>query len=334
MAAKSMSQPSISIAMCTFNGAKFLEEQLQSFVSQTVLPNELIICDDRSTDGSWEILEAFSRSAPFTVRLTANPERLGSAHNFEKAIGMCRGEVIALSDQDDVWLPRKLEILLKTLETDPGAAYVFSDAEIIQEEGAPLGLGLWEVKDFSPEQASNVFALGQFELLLRSNVVTGCTMAFRSSFRNMFLPVPRHWIHDHWIALVGSSIAHGVVVPDRLVRYRKHASQQIGANWATLSGRIKDSCRTRRQDYLERLSAAQELQERVQFLARSASIPRNYLDQVDDKTHHLAVRAAIYEASGITRLRLVLRESFSGRYGRFSSWLSIVRDLCPQFLLN
>src|SRR5882724_11959920 len=93
----------ISVAMCTYNGAGFLSEQLESIAAQTRLPDELVICDDRSTDESVEIVRNFARHTPFSVRLEMNEENLGSTKNFEKSIGLCQGEIIALADQDDVW---------------------------------------------------------------------------------------------------------------------------------------------------------------------------------------------------------------------------------------
>src|SRR5580658_10032044 len=101
--------PAISVAMCTFNGAAFLPEQLRSIASQTLRPAEIVIFDDGSMDRTVEILEQFSHGARgFDVRVVVNPVRVGPAANFGQAIGACRGDVIALSDQDDVWLPDKL----------------------------------------------------------------------------------------------------------------------------------------------------------------------------------------------------------------------------------
>src|SRR5882762_9087557 len=98
----------ISIAMCTYNGARYLREQLDSIAAQTRPPSELIVCDDNSLDETREIVAGFAASAPFPVRLGVNEQNLGSIRNFERAIKLCEGDLIALSDQDDVWLPEKL----------------------------------------------------------------------------------------------------------------------------------------------------------------------------------------------------------------------------------
>ena len=96
----------ISVAMCTFNGSRYLEEQLGSVAQQSLSPFELVVCDDGSTDATVEIVHRFALRSPFPVYLHQNVTNLGSTRNFEQAIQLCRGEAIALCDQDDYWLPR------------------------------------------------------------------------------------------------------------------------------------------------------------------------------------------------------------------------------------
>src|SRR5882672_9093136 len=139
-----MSESRISVAMCIYNGARFLPRQLESIAAQTRLPDELVVCDDGSSDESRAIVRWFANDAPFTVRLEINERNLGSTRNFGKAIGLCEGDVIALSDQDDVWKPQKLAHLWQVLQQNPGAGYVFSNADLIDERGSPLGRELWD----------------------------------------------------------------------------------------------------------------------------------------------------------------------------------------------
>ena len=103
----------ISIAMATYNGARFLRQQLDSFARQTLLPSELVVCDDGSTDSTMTIVDAFSRSAPFPIVIVNNTVRLGYTANFLQAAQMCQGELIAFSDQDDEWLPQKLASIVR-----------------------------------------------------------------------------------------------------------------------------------------------------------------------------------------------------------------------------
>src|SRR5262245_48111587 len=117
-----------SVAMCTYNGSRYLSAQLDSIGTQTRPPDELMICDDGSVDDTVQLIEKFADSAPFVVRLEVNSANLGSTKNFEKAIQRCKGDLIALADQDDVWLPRKLELLEAEFQRSPNVGLVFSDA--------------------------------------------------------------------------------------------------------------------------------------------------------------------------------------------------------------
>src|SRR5262245_33463585 len=125
--------PKISIALCTYNGAKFLSSQLESYLVQTQMPDEVVVCDDRSNDQTVEILKAFAERAPFSVRVLVNDQNLGSTKNFEKAISLCSGEFIFLSDQDDIWNPDKIEKMTAPFENDPDVGLVFSDVELVDE---------------------------------------------------------------------------------------------------------------------------------------------------------------------------------------------------------
>ena len=109
---------SVSVALCTYNGTRYLKDQIDSIASQTRVPHELVVCDDCSSDDTVKILEAFASRAPFPVRLSVNPTNLGSTKNFAQAIALCRGDIIALCDQDDVWHPAKLERLASVFAVD------------------------------------------------------------------------------------------------------------------------------------------------------------------------------------------------------------------------
>src|SRR5207253_4621935 len=123
----------LSVAMCTYNGASYLQEQFDSIAMQTRLPDELVICDDVSVDTTKEITDKFAAVAPFAVKRHFNENNLGSTKNFEKAIGLCQGDIIALADQDDEWSPIKLEQLEAALASSAKTGLVFSDAEVVDQ---------------------------------------------------------------------------------------------------------------------------------------------------------------------------------------------------------
>src|SRR6185312_8035611 len=112
--------------MCTCNGEAHLMEQLESILAQTLLPRELIVSDDASTDNTVEIVYSFKRKCPFPVTVLVNKIRLGVCRNFENAIRHCSGDVIFLADKDDVWLSSKIAIIMAAFENHPRSGYVFS----------------------------------------------------------------------------------------------------------------------------------------------------------------------------------------------------------------
>ena len=184
-----MNNQTVSVAMCTYNGARYLHEQLDSILTQTRVPDELIVCDDGSTDATLKILDEFNKKAQFSVKIYCNVTRLGSTKNFEKAIALCAGNVIVLSDQDDVWLPEKLERIEQAFVVHPNAGYVFSDALVVDEELRSLGYTMWGQALFTNRERRRFETGHQIEILLKHNVVTGATMAFRKGLKKLILPI-------------------------------------------------------------------------------------------------------------------------------------------------
>lgn len=319
-----MSRPLISVAMCTYNGARYVREQLQSIAGQTTAPDEVVICDDASSDQTAEIIQTFVASALLRVRLVRNSGTLGCTGNFERAIRLCRGDIIVLADQDDVWKPEKLARLAEAFCSNPGAGYAFSDADVVDENGAHLGLSLWQTVDFD---APRFVASRQLQMLLKRNLVTGAATAFRSSLCSLLLPIPEAWPHDYWIALLGSIFSYGVPVPERLLFYRRHFGQHLGCGRDTFTARVRTSLGAV-PDYYAKAARVAELRKRAEGWARWRDCPREHLRLLKEKQLHLSQRALIRSAHGGERLARLVSEASSGRYQRFSfSWGSMIRDL-------
>jgi glycosyltransferase involved in cell wall biosynthesis len=224
-----MNGPGVSIAMCTCNGEAHVEEQLASIAAQTRLPDELIVCDDASTDGTLGALEAFAGKSPFPVRIHTNAANVGSNRNFEQAIALCAGDIVVLADQDDFWLPEKLSRIVEAFSGSPSAGVVFSDAVLADEHLQPLGVTLWDRVEFTKKRRKQFDAGNAWRVLLEKNMVTGATMAFRKSYADRIVPFPPSWIHDAWIAFIVSLYADLVYIDEPLIRYRQHPGQQVGA---------------------------------------------------------------------------------------------------------
>jgi hypothetical protein len=305
---------------------------LDSIASQSLLPDELVVCDDGSVDDTLILLREFVKQSPFPVRLYVNQSNLGSTRNFEEAIQLCGGDVIALADQDDVWRPRKLEVLLDTLEMHPRAGYAFSDADVVNDMGVPLLRSWWEAVGFHAADVKQFLAGHQLALLLKRNVVTGAGMAIRASLKSSVLPIPSRWVHDYWIALLGSTFGHGVPVPEQLFTYRQHASQQIGPRHTTPLKDCKISLTATAEDAAGKLERFLEFQQRVLAASAFAPCPSENIEWIREKGLHLGRRAAIRSRSGIQEVATVLSEAVTGRYMKFSdSWRSILRDLLSCF---
>jgi glycosyltransferase involved in cell wall biosynthesis len=217
----------ISVALCTYNGERFLETQLASILSQSRLPDELVLCDDGSQDRTLAIAESFAERAPFPVRIVRNKTNLGSNRNFQQAICLCSGDLIVLSDQDDVWAPNRVERSESALQANPGCGLVFSDAIVIDDEGRPTGNTLWQNFRFTPELQKKI-SRGNYTPLAQHRFITGATVTFRSHYRPLLFPIIGDWIHDGWIAMLIAALSGVCFVSEPLVHYRQHTSQQLG----------------------------------------------------------------------------------------------------------
>ena len=184
----------VSIAMATYNGADYLQEQLDSFCAQTLLPDELVITDDGSTDDTLGIAERFAAAAPFSVRVHRNAERLNYSRNFERAISLCRGDIIFLSDQDDVWFPEKIATVANEFAARPEMQVVVNDQ--ILTDAALKHSGLTKL--------GNLKRIGK----TGDGLIEGCSTAFRRSWGEKLLPIPReadpmvdarNLSHDRWL---------------------------------------------------------------------------------------------------------------------------------------
>jgi len=218
----------LSIALCTYNGAAYLKEQLESIAAQTRPPDELVISDDQSTDETVRLIEEFAATASFPVRFSVNESNLGIAKNFEKAISLCRGDVIVLSDQDDVWHSDKLESVEPIFEAKPQLSLVFSNAEIVDETLKLFNQTLFDWVHFNDQKQRLVKSGRALDLQLSENLVLGATVAFRANLKELVLPISGDGplIHDGWIVLLIAAVGEIDFIKRPLMKYRQHSAQQ------------------------------------------------------------------------------------------------------------
>jgi glycosyltransferase involved in cell wall biosynthesis len=322
-----MTEPRISVAMCTFNGARYLGSQLDSIAAQTRAPDEVVICDDSSSDETREILSAYAQRAPFSTRVFVNGKNLGSTKNFEKALSRCEGDIVALADQDDIWYPNKLERISDVFGQSSRVVAAFSDADLIDGKSLPLGQRLWPTFSFSAARQRQFSNGHAFHVLLRQPVVTGAAMAFRRSLFTLLTPFPTGQIHDRWMSLLLALRGAFAVISDALMQYRVHASQQVGTGARNWLERI-DCVRNARADfYRKELQTYRLLQERLRSRDRDFPNVEQELAELQQKIAHLAHRTQLAPAK-IARIPGIFRESVNRNYWRYSGgWRSIAKDL-------
>jgi glycosyltransferase involved in cell wall biosynthesis len=203
-------EPLISVALCTYNGERYLAEQLDSLLVQTYSNMEVVAVDDGSTDRTVELLQDYALRDP-RLRVFVNPGNLGFVRNFERAISLCNGSLIAPCDQDDVWSPHKLRTLANCLG---GHVMAYSDSELIDAAGREVGVRMsrfWAMQDLNDPAA-----------LVLSNCVSGHAMLFRRELIDEQLPLPGDIFHDWWLALRAAARGGIAYCPQPLVRYRQH----------------------------------------------------------------------------------------------------------------
>ncbi len=227
----------VSVCMATYLGEKFVASQIESILPQLSQGDELVIVDDASADRTLEVLRSYRDPR---IRIIRHDVNLGVLRSFEDALTVARGEIIFYSDQDDVWAPDKVRIVTKIFEQNPKVDVIVSDADLIDENGAPI-------------RGSYYAQRGEFHKGVLSNIVRckflGCTMAFRSRIRERVLPFPAgaHVLHDIWTGVCNEFTGgETLFVPHRLVSYRRHRENVTGNGRLPRSQQLRnrwDLCR-------------------------------------------------------------------------------------------
>jgi len=314
--------------MTTYNGAKYLEEQLDSFVTQRRQPDELVVCDDSSTDGTIDILERFRREAPFAVHVYRNEINLGHTRNFERALSLCGGDLIFLSDQDDVWDCGKIEKVLDTFNQNPRINVVVNDANYTDEALDLFGVTVLQ----------KVISVGGGK---NGNIAGACT-AITRRFRDFILPFPiencpQHDVYIHrWANLLGCKL----VLDEPLQAWRIHGRNTTSDNEMSQPDLVPILERYRRSRDLDCANAYRKkadefremeliLEERKSALSRlsvdvSIEAIRSNIESIIDA--HLN-RSLLTDCDWLDRKKLVFEMVVKGQYRHFKGLMSFAKDL-------
>ncbi len=306
---------SVSVAMCTYNSERFLRPQLQSIAAQTRLPDEVVVCDDGSQDDTLKILRQWDELVPFPVRIVRNEKNLGYTKNFEQAMRLCTGDVIFLSDHDDVWMSGRVARCMEVFEKEPEVGLVTTNAEIVDAEGGSQEMTLREFVDrmHIREFWRFFFPPGQ-----RMELWTGCTMAVRRNLLPEVFPIPETLAcHDVWLYMTVPLYTKIRYLDACLIQYRLHGNNHSTAPTAQ---HLREN--PSRWNYfntvLETLGQHPQLFESL--LAQAEKLPdgdlkTRYIAQLHRHQTHFQNRARIQQSFS-KNISLYFSEIFSGTYFR------------------
>ncbi len=239
--------PMVSIAMCTYNGEKYLRAQLESILSQTYTKLELVIVDDASKDGTVDILKEIADRDP-RVKYQVNAETLGYNSNFEKAIRLCSSELIAISDQDDIWLPHKIMSLYP---------YINGDTLLVHSYNADFKNDDPSKTFFNPSRLR--FKGNKTRELLFYNTVSGHATMIHKKLLSVIFPFPPGVYYDWWMGLNASLQGSIQLHPEALVLHRQHSSNASHISKQMPSNEIKENFFTEKIAALQTFTRLQGL---------------------------------------------------------------------------
>jgi glycosyltransferase involved in cell wall biosynthesis len=328
----------LSVAMATYNGARFLTRQLDSLLAQTRLPDELVVADDGSTDETLAMLDDFARRAPFPVRVHRNKGQLGYRANFLHCANLCAGDLIAFSDQDDEWLPGKLALQCERLQ-EPEVLLSTHRVLLVDAAGESLG------RTF---QQFRMPARFTYETAPPFCYNVGFTLAFRRELLRFSDDWPlsvdenvggQRMAHDQWFCFLASALGTVSFDGEVLAHYRQHGSNASGSRIATeplpshrlataraAEYRCRELAAASRRDQLDRMAVRADAPTRERLI-RAKTVYAAY-DEALRRRRHL-----FEAASSLGGLRLLSRALLRGDYRADSNWHFGLRSALRDMLM-
>lgn len=299
--------------MATYNGEKFIQEQLDSIAHQDLPPMELVITDDGSTDATLEIVDAFARSAPFAVRVFRNETRLGYADNFLKAASLCQGGLIAFCDQDDIWLGKKLKLCSQFFD-DPAVMLAIHSARLLAPSGI-LGSRHPYFPTTQVREANTCDPLATmlgFAMVVRRELLAIIDKRLRPETLSG---------HDRWAWFLAASVGKIAMIADVLALYRQHESNVFGAPRARSAAEKARSIYGTLQLTYEKAAESEMALSRI--LRTAASENPDWADRLKRSAKNLECRSGLHrmrsgiyrnDATLVRRAIVFTRIFFSGGY--------------------
>lgn len=320
-----------SIVMATYNGEKYLSEQLESFCKQSVLPDELVVSDDNSKDATKEIILNFAKTAPFKVLFVENNHNSGVVKNFENALKHANGDIIFFSDQDDYWLSNKIEKYMSVFEDNKEIAYIFSDLKVADENLNDLGKSLYSPKTAELAHNYEKTPLAAFKDIISVKVfVNGATSAFRREFLSLICPVPvTTMLHDGWTAALISAVAKVKFLSEKYSLYRQHRDNVIGYRGYSFLRRLKNAAKENKQRKIDELNCLRLLLKRLNEsnITHKQESTSFLMNKIEILERHIK----LYETNKASRAFSLIYDLTAGNYNvYFQKMKSFCTDLAAM----
>lgn len=222
----------IGVVVATYNGEKYIEQQLKSIINQTIQPNMIVVSDGKSSDKTVKICNDVLCKSGIPHKIFTSDKQLSVTENFNKALEECDCDYIFFADQDDWWYPNKVEIMIDSMKKYD-ACLAFSNAEITDKNLNPRNIDLWTSIRYQNTADIKVYPKNDdsfIQELIKHNIVTGMTMCITAGFRAHVLPLFDGVIHDKWISFLAAYYGPVVAVNKNLVLYRQHGDNAVGTD--------------------------------------------------------------------------------------------------------
>lgn len=315
------------VAMCVYNGVHYLKEQLNSIAAQEMLPARMVVLDDGSTDGSWEVLQAWVADAPFPVQIRRNPTQLGVVRNFELACSILDTDLVFLADQDDIWYPHKVRCFVDTFASDPQLMLLHSDADLIDGSGRLLGKHLLDALLVTTHERGLITQGHAWQVYAKRNLVTGAACAFRRELLDIARPFSLLWVHDEWLAFHAALVGRVSVWPESTMAYRLHGSNTVGLPLPTLAWRVRTTIQAFTEPTAGRQLARAERLDEIGAVARRLEVAQPILEHLGRAAAHARFRSAL-PSNPMQRLAHIWDERRAGHYRLWSNGpVSMLHDL-------
>lgn len=296
----------VSIALASYNGEKFIKDQLDSLLKQTVLPDRIVICDDCSTDNTQNIISEIKKESIIPVTFLKHAVNEGVLSSFRDAVGECDSDIIFFCDQDDYWYENKIEEFVKVFETNPDCAVVFSNAEIVDECLNKKGISLWDTLKFSQGKNSLI------KEMFKRNVFTGMCMAVKSDWLAGLTGYSDYMLHDEFIGWNAVVAGKAAALNNCLAAYRQHTDNVVGSSGYTQfnsTGQMKKTVH----------KSSERTWHKFMDLKKIVKPGSDLQMQFDRAEKFYRFRATIPEQKKIKAFFSCLKEGIKGNYLRYCS---------------